>query len=58
MTKRVNRLWLPQNRGIQATFCLCEECGEGYEASLEHVCRRINSYPVKWEFVKKGDDGK
>ena len=43
--KRKNRLWLPQNAGIQATFVLCEECGEGYEASLEHICRRQNSYP-------------
>lgn len=45
--KRKNRLWLPHNAGIQATFVLCEECGEAYEASLEHVCRRKNSYPQK-----------
>ena len=46
MPTRINRLWLPQNAGIQATFVLCEDCGEAYEASLEHVCRRVNSYPT------------
>ena len=50
--KRKNRLWLPQNAGIQATFCLCEECGEAYEAALEHVCRKVNSYPQKK--IKRG----
>ena len=45
--KRDNRLWLPQNTGIQATFCLCEKCGEGYEADREHVCRKKNSYPMQ-----------
>lgn len=47
MPKRDNRLWLPQNAGIQATFCLCEKCGEGYEADREHVCRKWNSYPTQ-----------
>ena len=55
---RNNRLWLPQNRGIQATMCICEECGEGYEAALEHVCRKVNSYPMRMEWVKKDGDGK
>lgn len=47
MPKRDNRLWLPQNLGIQATLCLCKKCGEGYEASLEHICRKKNSYPTE-----------
>lgn len=47
MPKRDNRLWLPQNAGVQATFCLCEKCGEGYEADREHVCRKRNSYPTE-----------
>lgn len=46
MPKRINRLWLPQNAGIQATLVLCEKCGEAYEASLKHVCRKQNSYPT------------
>jgi len=46
MPKRDNRLWLPQNAGVQATFCLCEKCGESYEADREHVCRKKNSYPM------------
>ena len=46
MPTRINRLWLPQNAGVQATFCMCEKCGEGYEADLEHVCRKKNSYPM------------
>ena len=45
MPTRINRLWLPQNIGIQATFVLCEKCGEAYEADLKHICRRANSYP-------------
>ena len=45
--KRKNRLWLPENRGIQATMCMCDKCCEAYEAGLEHVCGRINSYPLK-----------
>lgn len=55
---RVNRLWLPQNAGIQATLCLCEKCGEGYEAALEHICRKVNSYPARFEYAKKEDNGK
>ena len=47
MPKRDNRLWLPQNAGVQATFCMCEKCGESYEADREHVCRKKNSYPMK-----------
>jgi len=47
MPTRNNRLWLPQNAGVQATFCLCEKCGESYEADRKHVCRKKNSYPVK-----------
>ena len=27
------------------TLCRCEKCGEGYEASYEHICRQRNSYP-------------
>ena len=50
MPKRNNRLWLPQNRDIQATMCICEKCGEAYEADREHICRRKNSYPME---VKK-----
>ena len=46
MPTRINRLWLPQNAGIQATLVLCEKCGEAYEASLKHVCRKVNSYPT------------
>ena len=46
MPTRYNRLWLQQNAGFQATFVLCEKCGEWYEASLEHVCRKRNSYPM------------
>lgn len=42
---RDNRLWKPGNEGVQATFCLCEKCGEAYEAAYEHVCREKNSYP-------------
>lgn len=45
MTRR-NRLWLAENRAIQATMCMCEKCGEAYEPSLEHVCKKENSYPV------------
>ena len=45
--KRKNRLWLPQNKGIQTTLCMCKKCGEAYEAGLEHVCRTVNSYPMK-----------
>lgn len=48
-TKRDNRLWRPECIGVQATFCLCEKCGEAYEAAYEHVCRKKNSYPVKRE---------
>ena len=58
MPTRINRLWLPQNAGIQATLVLCEKCGEAYEASLEHVCRKVNSYPMRMEWVKKDGDGK
>jgi len=47
MPKRDNRLWRPENAGIQATFCLCEECGEMYEADREHICKKKNSYPAK-----------
>ncbi len=47
MPTRINRLWLPQNAGIQATLVLCEKCGEWYEAGLEHVCRKRNSYPTE-----------
>lgn len=46
---RKNRLWLPQNAGIQATMCLCEKCGEAYEAAYEHICGKENSYPIKEE---------
>lgn len=49
MKERANRLWLPQNRGIQATMCLCEKCGEAYEADRAHVCRKENSYPYRFE---------
>lgn len=45
--ERKNRLWLPWYRHIQATMCMCETCGEAYEAGLDHVCREVNSYPVK-----------
>ena len=45
MIKRDNRLWRPENRDIQATFVLCEQCGEAYEADREHICRKVNSYP-------------
>ena len=47
MPKRDNRLWRPENAGIQATFCRCEECGEMYEADREHICKKKNSYPAK-----------
>lgn len=47
--KRDNRLWRPGNEGVQATMCLCEKCGEAYEAAYEHVCREKNSYPRKQE---------
>lgn len=46
-TKRKNRI-RPGDPG-QYTFCLCEKCGEAYEAAYEHICRKVNSYPVKWE---------
>ena len=46
--ERNNRLWLPGYDGIQATFVLCNKCGEAYEASLEHICMKVNSYPCKW----------
>lgn len=55
MPKRDNRLWLPQYRGVQATFCLCEKCDEAYEASLKHVCRKRNSYPMQPK--QEGEDG-
>lgn len=45
--KRKNRLWLPQNIGVQATMCMCDKCGEAYEAGLEHICMKVNSYPLK-----------
>ena len=45
MRTRKNRLWRAENRWIQATMCLCEKCGEAYEAGLEHVCGQVNSYP-------------
>ena len=32
---------------LQATWCLCERCGEIYEASKEHICRKKNSWPAK-----------
>ena len=44
---RDNRLWLPECAGIQATMCMCDKCGEAYEADREHVCGVRNSYPVK-----------
>ena len=47
MPTRINRLWLTQNAGVQATLVLCEKCGEGYEAGMEHVCRKRNSYPTQ-----------
>lgn len=45
--KRKNRLWLPQNKGIYIELCMCEKCGEAYEAGLEHICKKVNSYPMK-----------
>jgi len=27
--------------------CLCDRCGEFYEADQEHICRKKNSYPTK-----------
>ena len=47
--KRDNRLWKPWNRDVQATMCMCEKCGEAYEADRAHVCGKANSYPVKRE---------
>ena len=47
--KRDNRLWRPECAGVQATMCLCEKCGEAYEADREHICRKKNSYPAKRE---------
>ena len=47
MPKRTNRLWLPQNAGLEATLILCEKCGEAYEPNLEHVCQKKNSYPTQ-----------
>lgn len=44
--ERINRLWLPKNADIQATMCLCDLCKEAYEAGLEHVCMKENSYPA------------
>lgn len=56
MPKRDNRLWLPQNRSIQATMCLCERCGEYYEADREHVCRKRNSYPQGVRTMRVGGE--
>lgn len=47
MPTRNNRLWLPEYAWVQATFALCEKCGEAYEADREHVCRKRNSYPTQ-----------
>ena len=47
--KRKNRLWQPENRWVQTTMCICEKCGEAYEPDREHVCRKVNSYPVSRE---------
>lgn len=44
--ERDNRLWKPGSEDIQATMCMCEKCGEAYEADREHVCKVKNSYPV------------
>ena len=44
--KRKNRLWIAENRTVQATMCMCEKCGEAYEPDREHVCQEVNSYPV------------
>ena len=54
--KRKNRLWLPQNTGVQATMCICEECGEAYEADREHICRKVNSYPLQRRSGRKDEE--
>lgn len=28
------------------TICRCEKCGEYYEASMNHICCKKNSYPL------------
>ena len=48
--KRDNRI-KPGDNG-QYTFCLCDKCGEAYEAAYEHICRKKNSYPMKSEEPK------
>lgn len=45
--KRKNRLWLHRFKDVRATMCMCDKCGEAYEASLEHICGKVNSYPLK-----------
>lgn len=31
--------------GHAFTLCRCNKCGEYYEASYEHICKKKNSYP-------------
>lgn len=38
------------------TACLCEKCGEMYEADREHICRKKNSYPIR-EQKKRSENG-
>ncbi len=35
------------------TVAECPDCGELYEPSLEHICRKRNSYPMKEEVNKR-----
>lgn len=44
MAKRDNPKYPPWHC---MTLTLCEKCGEYFEASLDHICRKKNSYPVK-----------
>lgn len=36
------------------TLTRCEKCGEMFEASDEHICRKKNSYP--WDMEAQNDD--
>ena len=35
----------------------CEKCGEYYEADREHICKKVNSYPLKIAEVKEKENG-
>ena len=50
MAKRKNPKYPPWHA---FTVCECEECGEFYEASDEHVCKKKNSYPKETFFKEK-----